>query len=207
MTASHSGLRSPGSSPRATTSPPTSTSTSRSHLSAAIACASPSATGAGPSLMSISTRRAARGTRPSATRRRTRRGRAGGCRVRPAGCPARAPSASVISAAARGPGTGSNGRRSQVRPPSTGSAPSYSRTSSAVASAPTTSPPPPMPITSGSPGPAQQQLGVAHPLVLPGDRGPDVYTVSQREVHRIRTTGAEPEPCHRRKRTPIARSR
>jgi hypothetical protein len=53
-----------------------------------------------------------------------------------------------ISASARGPGCGSIGRRSQVTPPTTGSAP-WTRQASAVASAPTTSPPPPIPSTSG----------------------------------------------------------
>ncbi len=58
----------------------------------------------------------------------------------------RAPS---ISAAARGPGRGSIGRRSQVTPPTTGAAPCSRRQDSATASAPTTSPPPPTPITRG----------------------------------------------------------
>ncbi len=61
------------------------------------------------------------------------------------GASLRAPS---ISASSRGPGLGSIGRRSQVTPPRTGAAP-WARQASAVASAPTTSPPPPIPSTSG----------------------------------------------------------
>ena len=148
ITASHNGLRSPGSLPCAITSPPTSTSTSRSHLSASIASASPAATLLGPMLTSISTVGWSRNSDMRASANTTSRSR-----TRVSGPASRMPgaisSAPVISATERGPGTGSNGRRSQLMPPITGSAPSYRRADSAAASAPTTSPPPPMPITSG----------------------------------------------------------
>ena len=55
MTASHSGLRRPGSSPWARTSPPTSMNTVRSRPSAVIAWPRPSAIAAGPPWMSTST--------------------------------------------------------------------------------------------------------------------------------------------------------
>src|SRR6185437_14567632 len=88
-------------------------------------------------------------------------------------------SAPAISLTERGPGTGSNGRRSQLRPPTTGSAPSYTRAGSDVASAPTTSPPPPMPITSGRRHPRNSSSASRILLVVAGGR---VWSPTQREV-------------------------
>ncbi len=123
MIASHSGLRSPGSPPLATTSPPTSTNTSRSRSSSDRARCSPWAIAAGPSSIVTSTvgrsRKAAIRDSPKyISRPRTRV-------LGPASStPGAISSAPSISSTRRGPGTGSNGRRSQLRPPTSGSAPS-----------------------------------------------------------------------------------
>src|SRR3954449_4221803 len=141
-TASHSGLPRPGSSPWASTSPPTSTKTTRSHSRCAAAVAMPCSIAAGPPLTSSRTTVSSSASASRVSAKRTP------LRVRVRG-PARATaasrrSASSTSASDRGPGSGSTAERSHVVPPTTASRP-RPRTSSAVASAPTTSPPPPMP--------------------------------------------------------------
>src|SRR4051794_22527367 len=140
--ASASGLASPGSSPWASTSPPTSRSTTRSQRSSAHATASPSAMAAGPPFGSTSTVGAPSSSamRPSA-KRKPPGPRASGPASATASCNGRAP---VTSSRRRGPGSGSIGRRSQVRPPRTDSHPAAAAIP-AGASAPTTSPPPPIP--------------------------------------------------------------
>src|SRR3954453_7001803 len=140
--ASASGLASPGSSPCAGTSPPTSRSTPRSQRSSAHAAARPSAMAAGPPFGSTSTVGAPSSSamRPSA-KRNPPGPLASGPASATASCSGRAP---VTSSSRRGPGSGSVGRRSQVRPPRTGSHPAAAARP-AGASAPTPPPPPPMP--------------------------------------------------------------
>src|SRR3954452_9422252 len=140
--ASASGLASPGALPWASPSPPTSRSTTRSQRSSAPATASPSAMAAGPPFGSTSTVGAPSSSamRPSA-KRNPPGPLASGPASATASCSGRAP---VTSSSRRGPGSGSIGRRSQVRPPRTVSHPAAAAMP-AGASAPTTSPPPPMP--------------------------------------------------------------
>src|SRR4051794_8168104 len=144
-TASASGLPRPASSPWASTSPPTSSSTTWSQPSrrAASPSASPTARGPGPGSTSTTSWPVSSATRDSAKRKPP-----GPVVSGPASATASLrTSAPDNSSRARGPGSGSTGRRSQVSPPTTASR-SRSAAASAHASAPTTSPPPPMPTTS-----------------------------------------------------------
>src|SRR3954451_10123199 len=84
-----------------------------------------------------------------------------------------------ISAARRGPGSGSTTLLSHETPPMIGLAPWNSRQCSATASAPTTSPPPPMPMISGRLAVASSRM----PDAPFGDhRG---HKLSRRDVERV----------------------
>ena len=117
-TASASGLASPGSSPWASTSPPTSSSTTGRSRARAAASSSPAATARGPGFGSTSTV----GSPSSSAMPRLGEAEAAGAGGLGPGerdgvvQRARRPS---ISSRRRGPGSGSIGRRSQVMPPTT----------------------------------------------------------------------------------------
>ena len=114
------GSPGPGSSPWARASPPTSTSTIRSQPRPAAAAPSPRAIVARAARSRPRARSPRRGTRPCAPRRSARRSRARASPAPPASTPGASARAPSISVAARGPGSGSIGRRSQVTPPTTG---------------------------------------------------------------------------------------
>src|SRR4051794_21107682 len=172
-TASHSGLASPGSPPCASTSPPTSTSATASQPRRSAAAARPSATPAGPPCGSIR----ATGSPRKRAMCDSAKWKGPGPRVSGPASPAQGPSRSSspsTSSSRRGPGWGSIGRRSQVTPPTWALRPT-ARAGSAVASAPTTSPPPPMPTDSTDRAAAKNgwggALGVGRGAAPVGDAG------------------------------------
>ena len=139
--ASHRGLASPGSPPRASTSPPTSTHDERSQSSSSAALAIPAAATARPRRSRRPAPSPCRDALPSATRR-TALPRASSVRrpastaASPSGRPPR------ISAIARGPGWGSIGESLPGDAAEHDAACRATRRARATASAPTTSPPP-----------------------------------------------------------------
>ena len=143
--ASQSGLARPASSPWPSTSPPTSTSAIASQPRRAAASVSPCAAPAGPPCGSIS----ATGSPRKRAMCDSAKWNGPGPRVSGPASAAYSPirSAPSSSSRRRGPGRASITRRSQLTPPTCASSPA-SRARSAVASAPTTSPPPPMPTDS-----------------------------------------------------------